>query len=516
MNPAIAKRAAPLLALGKRVFALLAPVLFAVFPAISLFEQNKTELALPVLWAPLLISVVVAVVLHLIFLLIFKSGAKAGALASLCVVAFFYYGIVSEKIFGAGPSDGWQIALWIALFVVCAIALVRTQVRLENLTKILSVGAVVLTVFPAVNLTRYKLDNPSVSLTDSRLWSSPLAAPTAPSGATLPDIYFLIPDDYARPDVLKRYFKFNDSEFLNQLKQRGFRISQDVRSPYSHSEMNIASTVNLDYLTGLGDILGSQSEDIASARRLIESNRAAPLLESLGYQYTHIDSDEVTYEAGNPEISPVATTDSFMTIWMEDSILGQFGGRFGFDASATDQRFRDAVIFAFGRLSDSTQQPGPKFVLFHTLLPHDPFVFQPNGQPLSFTDVSGEDHTKKIGMPYYLKQLQFLNRELLDAVDTILANSTTPPIILIQADEGFESNEEDWGEAAVRDMRVKGLAAFLLPGKQNVALPPRLNTVNTLRFVFNTYFKTGYPLLKNSSYPELDFPYQFEEKLHVR
>jgi hypothetical protein len=41
--------------------------------------------------------------------------------------------------------------------------------------------------------------------------------------------------------------------------------------------------------------------------------------------------------------------------------------------------------------------------------------------------------------------------------------------------------------------------------------PQKLNTVNTLRFVFNNYLGTSYPLLRNASYPELDFPYQFKE-----
>ena len=32
-----------------------------------------------------------------------------------------------------------------------------------------------------------------------------------------------------------------------------------------------------------------------------------------------------------------------------------------------------------------------------------------------------------------------------------------------------------------------------------------------LRFVFNQYLGTHYPLLPTHSYPELDYPYQFEE-----
>jgi hypothetical protein len=45
--------------------------------------------------------------------------------------------------------------------------------------------------------------------------------------------------------------------------------------------------------------------------------------------------------------------------------------------------------------------------------------------------------------------------------------------------------------------------------RARVPQPP--NTVNTLRFVFNHYLGTHYPLLRSASYPELDFPYQYKE-----
>jgi hypothetical protein len=49
------------------------------------------------------------------------------------------------------------------------------------------------------------------------------------------------------------------------------------------------------------------------------------------------------------------------------------------------------------------------------------------------------------------------------AIDAIRAKSKQPPVILLQADEGFEANETDWGEKAVRDMRVKGISALISP-----------------------------------------------------
>ena len=65
------------------------------------------------------------------------------------------------------------------------------------------------------------------------------------------------------------------------------------------------------------------------------------------------------------------------------------------------------------------------------------------------------------------------------------------------------------------DIRVKGLSAFYFPASGAHALPQPPNTVNTLRFVFNRYLGTHYPMLSSASYPEGDLPYDFKP-MHVK
>ena len=487
------------------------PIFFAAFPLLSLFEHNQTEVELSVLWKPLVLCVAAGVALSGVFMLIFKRGTKAGALASLVCVAFFYYGIFFEKVSGWGLTAGWFLPLWLALFVIGGFALVRTRRRLVNLTLILSVGAAVLILGPSAKIAIYQANHPSIAISDPRLWPTDLQNLVPPSGAALPDIYFIIPDDYARADVLQQYFGYDNAAFISQLTKRGFVIADQARSPYSDSELNIAAMLNMDYLNRLPTILGKDSQDVRPPRRLIQDNRASHLLESLGYRYVHLDTDEVTFAAGNPNISPIGTPDSFMNLWLQQSVLRVVGGEFGFNDASTNERFRESIRSTFSQLAALPQDPGPKFVVFHTLLPHDPYIFGAHGQPVTFEDISGEDHGAKIGMTYYLEQLKDLNRRLLEVVDAIQAKSAAPPIIIIQSDEGFEVNEDVFGEAAMQDIRVKGLIALYLPGASNALVPQSLNTVNTLRFVFNQYFGTDYDLLRSASYPEADLPYQFEE-----
>jgi hypothetical protein len=477
------------------------PILFAASPLLSMYADNQTEVELGALWWPLFVCAIVGAGLYGVFLLIFRDDPKAAALASLVVVFFFYYG-----------TYDWALWVWTLLFATVAAVLVITKRGLGALTLGLAVAAIVLVVSPAIRIVRYETDNPGLSSSDPNVWPTSLQAPTLPSGARRPDIYVLVPDDYARHDILSHYFHYDNGPFLRQLEKRGFVIAPESRSPYSDSEMNIAAEVNMDYLSRLPDILGRKSEDSRPVRRLIQDNRASRLLKSLGYRYVHLDTDEVTWGQRNPHISHVATPDSFMSLWLaERSVLKKVGGWAGFNEAAINERFRKAIRSQFSALNDVPSQPGPKFVLFHTLMPHDPYIFGPRGESITFPDHSEEGHTRKIGMRYYAKQARYTEALLLRAIDAVLAKSKAPPVILLQADEGFEANEKDWGEAAVLDMRVKGISALYLPGMPNVRPPDKLNTVNTLRLVFNRYFHAGYPLLRNASYPEGDLPYQFEE-----
>ena len=137
-------------------------------------------------------------------------------------------------------------------------------------------------------------------------------------------------------------------------------------------------------------------------------------------------------------------------------------------------------------------------------------MFGPHGQPVDFPYASDAALGSTVGMPYFLRQLEYVNRELLRAVDAIRANSSRPPVIVIVSDEGFQA-EDQFGERAMKQIRVKGLLALSLPGVPKPRVPGPPNTVNVLRYVFNQVLGTHYPTLPSHSYPEADYPYQFEE-----
>lgn len=481
--------------------AVAAPVLLAAFPALSLFAQNQTDVSVSVLAWPLVLSVGGALVTFLVGLLVTRRADRAGVLASLAALAILYFGV-------AFPSAGTgTAAAWVLGFALAAALLLKGMRDLWPVVLLLAVAAAVMTLPRAAAVVRFQAGHHPPAASDPRWWPSPLPPVPAATG-TRPDVFVLIPDDYARADILRQYFQYDDTPFLHALTARGFAVDVRVRSPYSDSESNIASTLNLDYLSRFPAVLGPQSQDVRPVKSAIRDNRAARLLAAAGYDYVHLDTDEVTFPGSNPGIPVDAPPDSFANLWLSKSLLHVVGGPLGFDASTQHARYRASVRRVFGQLAAIRRHGRPLFVVFHTLLPHDPYVFRADGRPARFGDTTDRSLSGPAGRRAYLEQLAFLHGQLLTAVDAIRAQAPTPPVIVLQSDEGFQADPADFGEAAMADIRVKGLFALLLPGS-TPALPEPPSTVNTLRLVFNRVLGTRYPLLPSVSYPERDLPYDY-------
>jgi hypothetical protein len=482
------------------VLAALCPALFAVFPVLSTFTQNHTDVELSVLWMPLVASIVAGLVVFALFLLGTRSAAKSGVLASVVVVGFFYFGI----FFGSGSM--LVLAVWLVVMVAAVVALLRLRGDFAPAALALALMGAVLVVPRIVMVVQFQSDHPLLAADDARLWTTPLATPAKPS-ELLPDIFVIMPDDYERADMLQQYFKFDNTPFLEELRNRGFVVADKSHSPYSDSHFNMAAITNMDYLSKIGFLLGAKSHDIRPVVRVLEDNRASRIAQALGYEYVHIDSDEETFAGGNPDVSPFAIDDSFANLWISKSVLAKVGGPLGFNQPAKNARFRTSIEKGFKKLG--SQRPGakPKFVVFHTLLPHDPYIYDANGKAVTFPGGDAE-LSSATGRAYYVHQLQYLSTLLLRAIDQIRANAKTPPVIVLQSDEGMELDGDVFGEDVSRQIRVKGITALSMPGHETAGLPDPPNAVNVLRFVFNEYFHTNYPMLPSESFTEGDTPYQ--------
>ena len=112
---------------------------------------------------------------------------------------------------------------------------------------------------------------------------------------------------------------------------------------------------------------------------------------------------------------------------------------------------------------------------------------------------------------YYVEQLIFTNKKLIELIDTLMSDSSIPPVIVMQGDHGprpeWRGSKSEWvdrsDEDAFQDYLKETMGifnAYQLPGGGDKLLYPSITPVNTFRVILNHYFNQSYKLLDNESY----------------
>jgi hypothetical protein len=350
--------------------------------------------------------------------------------------------------------------------------------------------------------------------------------PSLDAPANPPDIYYIVLDGYARSDILKEMYNFDNSEFLTHLKANGFIVPASNHSNYPATPLSISSTLNMDYIQSLIPALKDTPQRWL-LKPFIEQSRVRALLQSQGYQTISLSTDWSLTENNTTDLYlhafPVMLTE------FERFVLGKTPLRMvepllkDFASIPNANTHRKVIRYSFDATADLPDLPGPKFVFVHIISPHPPFLFDKDGNPVfeednnpfSFKDANEYELESRGGYaPRYVEQVQFVNHEVEKMVDRILAESKTPPIILIQSDHG-SGMLTDLGspeKTCIRE-RFSPFAAYYLPGVEPKSVPEDISNVNIFRIVLNEYFKAGLPLLESRQYFNKDMQayYDFED-----
>lgn len=487
---------------------ILHPFLFAAFPVLSLYASNITEVRPEVLMRPLAVSLAVVGLLILLFRPFSRKWRRAALAASLVMVLFASYGHVYGAAFRADPNLLFAkadvlLALWMAVMIVGVWALVRLLKKTRELTRVLNIVSASL-VLMLVVFALWNLAPRNMAVT----WKTPANLNPQPGpnwDGTKPDIYYIILDEYGSESALRDIYGLDNSLFLDGLRQRGFTIKDHSAANYWRTGPSLSSSLNFHYISELGDF-PAESTDLRPVEQMISDSAARRFLERQGYRtvafstnffYTDVRDADVYYNS-RLGVTP-----------FELKLLAGSMAVFFVDWAAPVFR-RAEIRQHFADLADSTTVEGPKFIFAHLVVPHPPFVFDAEGQPVTMQGEATENYLKG-----YAGQLQYTNRLVEEAVDAILANSATPPVIIIQGDHGPGAYFTWYStkETCLRE-RFPILNAYYLPGKADAAaaIPADISPVNAFRVIFNAYFDTQLPLEPNHHYAVFgDYIYQHEE-----
>ncbi len=489
------------------------PILFGVFPIISLVASNINQARPELAYRAAIISLAGSILLYALMKLFLKDTARAALSTSLILILFFSYGHIyaeleKNTILGLSLGHHRLLApLWAILLIAIGWFIIKKGKNTWQLN----------TLFNAVSIFFLVLPIYQIGLFEYRYQQSQQAGDAAeagkagsPSGShasdldSLPDVYYIILDGYSRADVLQDLYGFDNTSFLNELKEIGFVIPDCAQSNYARTALSISSALHMDYLDNFTDVIrkGDPSIDAVVFQDLISHNPVRDIMSRNGYKMVAFETgyfwNEITdadyYIVGNDnpleKVKRGAEISEFEVMYLRTTyfrIFSEAQSAFFTDLTKNirtpEEKHYDLVLFELDQLAQVPALPGKKYVYAHIVAPHAPFVISKFGQFISTGAVN----------PGYTDEITFLNQRIIEVVKQILATSTVPPVIVIQGDHGWDENH-----------RMQILNAYYLPNGGGKLIYPEITPVNTFRVIFNQYFGEAFPLVEDESYMSKD------------
>jgi len=496
------------------------PLLFAIYPILFLFARNIGQFSTIVIVVPILAVICFTLLFWLLVNFLYKDRLKSGLIVSLFLCLFFSFGHFYLTI-KAILSPGIVFMLWLCIFIFVGLLIKRTRVSLRNVNIFMNIAAFILITFPFVEITNFKLktsnewrsQNISALVTKSKIFNQ--------KPNEIPDIYFIVLDAYAREDILKEFFNFENTEFFDYLGKNGFYIANKSTANYCQTSLSLASTFNLRYLDDVAKEVGKEVYDLKPLMAMINNSFALHFLRQHGYKIVAFSNALPDGEIKNADIYLSADLPFFR---FRRAILNTTPIPFFMKMLNVNTLFemhRKRLLFIFDNLADVPKLKSPVFVYAHIEAPHPPFVFGPSGERINpeaifdYADanwlIRGGRLTRREYIKGYRDQLIFINKKIKTVIGRILAQSERPPIIILQSDHGSRSKLvwEDPNNTSFKEC-LSILNAYYLPNDGHENLYDEITPVNTFRVIFNHYFGTNFELLKDDSFfSTARHPYKF-------
>jgi hypothetical protein len=503
---------------------LITPLLFAIFPILSLWATNFSRIDAQDVLRPLLEAILAALVIYFILKWVLRDGGKAGLLSTLVLFLYFSYGHIFAMIRGI-PDLGLTRnrimgPLWLLALLAGGFLIVKFGKKISGLIPFLNYTGLALLVLAGFQLgyAHYQeLSVPVQTVQAGSIENNAFDLSNAGSKEAYPDIYLILLDSYARPDTILQSFKYDDTAFVQALTQMGFTVPKCSMSNYAYTAFSMSSMLNMNYLEAFYPKIDPQRKvvdrDWATFTNYIRYSQVRKNLTDLGYKTVSFEAEYPWVEIPNADIfyssqsSTKALLDFFdptdfddelsqttvlkiiedrktVSPWLSDQLssMDEFFNHLNLKAKLypTNNKKYDRVLSSFNQLEGLGKVPGPKFVYLHSTALHPNFVFGPNGQYKLSSSSQG-----------YIDTLAYLNKRMLEILPILIRDSKVPPIIILMGDHGLSPGT---------DTRLDNFSAFYMPGKGSQHIYPSITPVNIFRIIFNNYFNSDYQLLPDKSF----------------
>ena len=479
------------------IFTPIYPVLISLYAVLSLLAYNLGEIYPPVVIRSVVASLLFAFVVWLILWSFIKEVHRSAFMAGGILFLFFSYGHVQIITRIEHPLT----YIWLAALILLLTLGMWRRMDLKIFSLSLNIIWIAMIFMTGSAILNYYVRAQKI-FAESHL-SLPGFNFAGLERDDLPDIYYIILDSYARSDTLQAVYQYDNSAFIAELESLGFSVAKCSQSNFDRTELSFASSLNMDYMQTLKPDLTPEKLTKLPLWAMIQDNSVRKGLEQAGYETIAFATGYPWSEIRDADryIEPdirFLDLNEFEVLFLKTTFIRalQNAGWLNYEREEFE-RYRERTRLILEVLPSLAAREGPQFYFIHILDPHPPFVFNEDGSDLDhsmFINPQGK-MTRETYASGYIKELNFINREILNLVGSVIEGSSHKPVIIIQGDHG------PWFQPSEYTMPI--MNAYYLPGADG-KIYPTITPVNTFRIIFNEYLHTDFPLLDDLSYDSPD------------
>lgn len=508
------------------------PINAAVMPVL-LYYNTQAALEMPPdeLIKPVLVALIASLFVYSVSCLVFFAfigkekvhrAISLGALFASSVFAIFYsltYCVILDGIFKVSGSSvsvmatapSWLPVFWLLAILPVVISVLK-PVLLPKLESSFNAVLLVLILTQIGVLALNCFTYISICHSVEQLQLKEMDLLKAKKSDCKPDVFYIILDQMAGRDGLKEYLQYDDDWFYSELEKRGFYLSKKSLSNYPITRLSLASSLNMSYLDKYQTASGSDKKNWTMMNKLARDNQTARLFKRQGYHYVLVDSGFAASNNSNitDEIKSGTFSDFFSERILRSTIVSLFPGA----EEAIMSFARNRILNQFDYLQKMEKCNTPKFVFTHILSPHEPYLFNANGEPVYFPggrcDHQWTTETRKA----YLAQVEFIQKKTLATIDVMLAKNPDA-IFVLQGDHGTHCSDyvsEHSPSDNLLNERYSILNAYKVPSIIQARLAKDIEPVNSFVVILNGLFDYGIELSPDKQiYSSYDEPFLFKD-----
>ena len=465
-------------------------LLMAIAPTVSLLATNYRQINPQNIIRPVILSMVLALGTYYFLLRVMREKNKAGIFGTAFIFVVLNYGrahIYLQEHTNMITEVGNLIHLFLGFFALGILLVVFRALERFPRIDTLPIYAICLTliILPSYNIAE-------IIFQQQRTFSpKKVEINISESHPPLPDIYHIVVDAYSREDYLAS-IGYDNTEFLNFLRSQGFYIADCSKSNYPRTALSLASMLNLEYLWQIFPDKDQWARDDAAVYGALSNNLVHNVLRQQGYQFvTTVNGYYWSEHTKFADVIVAPESKGILTPYLlpiERKFIENSAFRVLLDFGDLKElkngyllhgEHYEQVMVALDSLKAIPQISEPTYSYFHLTVPHDPYIFSPDGEIAP--EIEGHEG--------YLRNIKFINNQLMPIISEIIQTSDIPPVILLHGDHGYASKSTD---------KYLILFALFLPNNSST-LYQTLSPINAYRVIFNEVFNMNFTLLSDKS-----------------